>query len=197
MFYWLYDIPVLTLIGLFALVFVGLCWLGTILISPIIAPRFHGKTNLNEVLGDYLQYFGVIYGLLLGLLAVATYQNHTDVEKAIASEASSLAALYRDISAYPEPDRSELKALIKEYTRSAIEDAWPLQRQGIDPGMSTGPRRCTQGWPQLSLRRKDTRLSTMRRSANSMISLRRVGCAFSMSPPGFHPSCGTRWPSVP
>jgi hypothetical protein len=26
--------------------------------------------------------FGVIYGLLLGLLAVATYQNHTDVEKA-------------------------------------------------------------------------------------------------------------------
>jgi Protein of unknown function (DUF4239) len=133
MFYWLYDIPVLALIGLFALVFVGLCWLGTILISPIIAPRFHGKTNLNEVLGDYLQYFGVIYGLLLGLLAVATYQNHTDVEKAVASEASALAALYRDISAYPEPDRSELKALIKEYTRSTIEDAWPLQRQGIDP----------------------------------------------------------------
>jgi hypothetical protein len=89
--------------------------------------------QLNEVLGDYLQYFGVIYRLLLGLLAVATYQNHTDVEKAVASEASSLAALYRDISAYPEPDRSEWKALIKEYTRSTIEDAWPLQRKGIDP----------------------------------------------------------------
>ena len=60
---------------------------------------------------------------------MATYQNHTDVEKAVASEASSLAALYRDISAYPEPDRAELKALIKEYTRSTIEDAWPLQRK--------------------------------------------------------------------
>ena len=34
----------------------------------------------------------VIYGFLLGLLAVATYQNHTDVEKAVSSEASSLAA---------------------------------------------------------------------------------------------------------
>jgi len=33
----------------------------------------------------------VIYGLLLGLLAVATYQNHTDVEKAVAGEASSKA----------------------------------------------------------------------------------------------------------
>ena len=33
----------------------------------------------------------MIYGLLLGLLAVATYQNHTDVEKAVAGEASSKA----------------------------------------------------------------------------------------------------------
>ena len=133
MFYWFYDIPVLSLVGLFVLIFVSLCSLGIMLISPIIAPWFQDKADLNEVLGDYLQYFGVIYGLLLGLLAVATYQNHTDVEKAVASEASSLAALYRDISAYPEPDRSELKALIKEYTRSTIEDAWPLQRKGIDP----------------------------------------------------------------
>ena len=133
MFYWVYDIPVLALVFLFAVMFVGLCWLGTILVSPILAPWFQGKVQLNEVLRDYLQYFGVIYGLLLGLLAVATYQNHTDVEKAVASEASSLAALYRDISAYPEPDRAELKALIREYTRSTIEDAWPLQRKGIDP----------------------------------------------------------------
>ena len=45
----------------------------------------------------------------------------------------TLAALYRDISAYPEPDRTDLKNAIREYTRSTIEDAWPLQRQGIDP----------------------------------------------------------------
>ena len=133
MFYWIYDIPILLVVGLFALIFVGICWLGTIFISPFLSQWFQGKAQLNEILGDFLQYFGVIYGLLLGLLAVATYQNHTDVEKAVASEASSLAALYRDISAYPEPDRAELKALIKEYTRSTIEDAWPLQRKGIDP----------------------------------------------------------------
>jgi hypothetical protein len=133
MFYWIYELPILSVVGLFALVFVGLCWLGTILCRPFVARRVQDQTRLNEVLGDFLQYFGVIYGLLLGLLAVATYQNHTDVEKAVAGEASSLAALYRDISAYPEPDRTELKALIREYTRSTIEDAWPLQRKGIDP----------------------------------------------------------------
>ena len=42
-FYWLYDIPILLLIGLFTLVFVGLCWLGTVFLSPIIAPWFQGK----------------------------------------------------------------------------------------------------------------------------------------------------------
>ena len=89
--------------------------------------------RLNETLGEFLQYFGVMYGLLLGLLAVATYQNHTDVEKAVSSEASSLAALYRDVTAYPEPQRSELKTLLTEYTRYVIEEAWPLQRQGLVP----------------------------------------------------------------
>jgi hypothetical protein len=98
MVYWIYDIPTLLAVGLFAAVFVGVCWLGTILSRPFVKPWFHEQSRLTEILGDYLQYFGVIYGLLLGLLAVATYQNHTDVDKAVASEASSLAALYRDIS---------------------------------------------------------------------------------------------------
>src|SRR6185312_2610575 len=131
--YWLYDIPTLLTVALFAGVFVGVCWLGTIVSRSFVRSRFHQDRGMNEILGDFLRYFGVIYGLLLGLLAVATYQNHTDVEKAVAGEASSLAALYRDISSYPEPDRTELKAVIREYTRSTIEDAWPLQRQGVDP----------------------------------------------------------------
>jgi hypothetical protein len=74
MFYWIYELPILSVVGLFALVFVGLCWLGTMLCRPFVARRVQDQTRLNEVLGDFLQYFGVIYGLLLGLLPVATYQ---------------------------------------------------------------------------------------------------------------------------
>jgi len=146
MFFWIYELPILSVVSLFALVFVGVCWLGIILFRRFVVRRIHHETRLNEILGDFLQYFGVIYGLLLGLLAVATYQNHTDVEKAVAGEASSLAALYRDISSYPEPDRTELKAVIREYTRSTIEDAWPLQRQGVDPWRSIGQLRFSRGF---------------------------------------------------
>jgi hypothetical protein len=111
MLYWIYDVPALWIVALFAVLFVGVCWLGIFLFRPFVRSRLSPDVRLNEILGDFLQYFGVIYGLLLGLLAVATYQNHTDVEKAVSSEASSLAALYRDVTAYPEPQRTELKTL--------------------------------------------------------------------------------------
>jgi hypothetical protein len=88
---------------MFITVFVGVCWLGIIFFHGFVERRLNRDGRLNEILGDYLQYFGVIYGLLLGLLAVSTYQNHSDTEKAVASEASSLAALYQDVSVLPDP----------------------------------------------------------------------------------------------
>ena len=131
--YWIYDIPTVAAVGVFAALFVGICWTGTILFRPIVRAIVHHQPDLNETVGDFLQYFGVIYGLLLGLLAVATYQNLSDVEKAVGSEASSLAALYRDVGAYPEPARSELQGLLRDYTRYVIDEAWPLQQKGIVP----------------------------------------------------------------
>ena len=108
MFYWIYDLPALWVIVLFEAVFVGVCWLGTVFLRPPVRSWLREEPRLNDMLAAFLQYFGVIYGLLLGLLAVATYQNRLDVEKSNANEASSLSALYRNVSAYPEPSRTEL-----------------------------------------------------------------------------------------
>jgi hypothetical protein len=131
--YWIYSVPSLLVGVFFVTVFVGVCWLGIIFFGGFVERRLNRAGRLNEILGDYLQYFGVIYGLLLGLLAVSTYQNHSDTEKAVGSEASSLAALYQDVSAYPEPIRTDLRALIKEDARYSIEVAWPVQRIGFIP----------------------------------------------------------------
>src|SRR4029079_3086804 len=81
--YWIYDIPPLLAVGLFSGMFVGICWIRIILLSPRRSRGVHHKPVLKELLGGYVQYFGVIYALLLGLLAVATYQNHSDVEKTV------------------------------------------------------------------------------------------------------------------
>ena len=133
MLYWIYNLPGFVVGGIFVTLFVSACWLGIILPRGFVERSLNQDGRLNEILGDYLQYFGVIYGLLLGLLAVSTYQNHSDTEKAVGSEASSIAALYQDVSAYPEPFRTDLRTLIKEDTRYSIEVAWPIQRIGIVP----------------------------------------------------------------
>lgn len=131
MFYWIYDIPTWTTAALFAATFVGVSWFGAIFISPPLTRFFPKQRGWNDVVGYFLSFFSVIYGLLLGLLAVATYQNLSDVDKTAVSEATSLASLYRDVSSYPEPNRTELQDLLRDYTRYVIEEAWPLQRKGI------------------------------------------------------------------
>ena len=133
MFYWIYDLPTWTVAVLFAATFVGVSWFGTVFVCPLLRPLFHKQAGWNDIVGYFLSFFSVIYGLLLGLLAVAAYQNYSDVDKTVALEATSLAALYRDVSSYPEPSRRELQDLLREYTRYVIEEAWPLQRKGIIP----------------------------------------------------------------
>lgn len=98
---WVYSTHPAMVVGAIVLVFVAMCWLGIFALRPVVKHLVQQQPGLNETVGDFLQYFGVIYGLLLGLLAVATYQNLSDVEKTVGNEAAALGALYRDVSAYP------------------------------------------------------------------------------------------------
>jgi len=133
MFYWIYDIPTWQLGALFALLFVGTTWLGILFVSPILKLWFRSQEGLNDLVGYALGAFGVFYGLLLGLLAVATYQNAANVDDNVAREAASLAALYRDVSSYPQPIRADLQKRLQDYTRFVIDKAWPAQRRGEVP----------------------------------------------------------------
>ena len=81
MFYWIYELPTWLAMPLFGAVFVAIFCLGAILFSPIIKRWIHREAGLNEILSGYLQYFGVIYGLLLGLLAVGTYENFAPIPR--------------------------------------------------------------------------------------------------------------------
>jgi len=130
MFFWIYDIPTWQLGLIFALLFVGITWIGILFVSPFLKLWLKGQEGINDIVGYALSGFGVFYGLLLGLLSVATYQNSTDVSSTVSKEAASLAALYRDVSSYPEPVRTELTGKIRAYTEFVINQAWPAQRKG-------------------------------------------------------------------
>ena len=130
MMYWIYDYPSWAIGLLFVVVFVGVTWIGIFVTRGTVHSWVHRETRANDMIGLALSSFFVLFGLLLGLVAVATYQNYFSVADTVDKEASSIAALYRDFGAYPQPIRDRLRDRLRDYTRYTIEDGWPLAATG-------------------------------------------------------------------
>jgi hypothetical protein len=99
--------------------------------SPIASRLLKDDKDTRELFGYTLLAFGVFYALLVGLLTIATYSTFTSVRHMVGREASSLAALYRSVSGYPEDIRPLLQDDLREYTNFLIDEAWELQSRGI------------------------------------------------------------------
>jgi len=95
------------------------------------------KLKFGEGDGDFLAAvlasIMVFYGLATALIAVHVFEIHQRVKEITKQEATSLAVLYRDVSGYPEPLRTELRAHLRAYTHQIIESAWPLLKRGKLP----------------------------------------------------------------
>jgi hypothetical protein len=92
-----------------------------------------GRGGSNEVVGNVLSCFGVFYGLLLGLIAVASYQNMADVEDNVAREVASLDVLHQDVGTYPAPHGENLRWLLRDYCRYVFKYAWDEYAKGQIP----------------------------------------------------------------
>jgi hypothetical protein len=133
MMYWIYDYPTWAIGLLFYVVFIGFTWIGIFLTRATVHSWIHRRSGANEMVGTALSSFFVLFGLLLGLVAVATYQNYSTAGDIVDKEASSLSALYRDFYGYPPPIRTQLQDGLREYTRFTIEEGWDQQRRGVVP----------------------------------------------------------------
>jgi hypothetical protein len=130
-FYWVYDLPGWLLCLLILIIYMGGAVLGLLATRSLTHRLFGPPPGHNDMVSYYLEAFGVLYGLTLGLIAVATWQNYTEVMKLVAQEAAALRVLHADVSWYPQPVRSELNQGLLAYTDFVIEEEWPAQRQGV------------------------------------------------------------------
>ena len=48
-------------------------------------------------------------------------------------EAAVAGNIYRDAEGFPEPTRSDVRMLIREYVDVVARDEWPLMRKGLQP----------------------------------------------------------------
>jgi len=125
-----YDIPMRQLAIVFSLIAVGAVIFGMLIIKPILRLLIGSPPDLNESITYGTASFSLFYGLLLGLLTVSAYQNNAQIKQAILNEATTLGALYADMASYPEPTRSDVKAMLRDYLLFTVYRDWPAHRQG-------------------------------------------------------------------
>jgi hypothetical protein len=109
---------------------VAVTWFGILFIKPFLRLLVGGEPNVNEQIGLTTGIFSLFYGLLLSLLTVAAYQNLERVERNVFEEAAALGRLYSDLATYPEPTRSEVRGLMRDYALYTIHKDWPAHRDG-------------------------------------------------------------------
>jgi hypothetical protein len=126
-----YDIPLRTLAAYFGVIAIAAMFLGILVLKPVMRILMGGAgPDFNDSIGYATAGFHLFYGLLLGLLTVAAFQNNERIKEAILNEASALSALYSDMSSYPEPTRSEVKAMLRDYVLFTIHKDWEAHRRG-------------------------------------------------------------------
>jgi hypothetical protein len=133
MFERLFDLPLLiagpAIVGSLCLFAV----IGLMTVRRHVLPRLSVHVSDSEFTGAMLQSIMVFYGLAVALIAVSVWQTYSDASSVVSQEATSLAALYRDVSGYPETIRPTLQNELRDYTERTINEAWPLQRSGQVP----------------------------------------------------------------
>jgi Protein of unknown function (DUF4239) len=129
--YFIYEIPTAWLAIYCSLLFVGLTWFGIIFIKPFLRLVIGRDPRINELVFHTSAGFSLFYGLLLGLLAVAAYQNFDEVRRSVFAEAATLGLLYRDAGSYPDPVGPEVQELLRDYTLYVIYKDWPAHHEGL------------------------------------------------------------------
>jgi hypothetical protein len=124
---WIYSLP-LAALGLFV---VGTCVLLTWV--AVFLMRRHGWTLSHD---DHLeaavlhQIVGVLYAVTLGLIVVSIQEDYSEVERAAVAEASAVGDLHRHADGLQEPAGSRIKANVRRYVDSVLDEEWPAIRRG-------------------------------------------------------------------
>jgi len=129
----LFDLPLWVTGPGIVIVMISFGLVGMILVRRRVLPRLHIHVQDSEFAGAMVQSVMVFYGLAVALIAVSVWQTYSDVSTTVSHEAIAVAALYRDVSSYPEPVRAELQGELRDYVRQIIDESWPLQRHGKVP----------------------------------------------------------------
>jgi hypothetical protein len=110
---------------------------GLLLLRPWVRAHVHNSAEHNDLVSYFLGVSGVIYGILLGLVAAGVWSNSQTLSGQVDTEATITAALYQDMATYPPAARHLYEQELKNYVRSVIHQDWPEHHAGKVPQESS------------------------------------------------------------
>lgn len=90
------------------------------------------KYRDNATIGSISSLIGIIYGVLVGFIALYLIDNNDHATDAVLREANAIANIYRHSQWLREPVQSELKGQLETYIDKVTRLEWPLMRGGKD-----------------------------------------------------------------
>jgi hypothetical protein len=127
---WLFGVLVVS-------VFVLLSVAGLFLFQRLFARRLLLSEALNNQVIFFASIIAMFYSLTAGMIAVGVWTTYRNVENVVSAEATAIGCLYRDVTGYPEPARTQIQGEIRAYVDFLLTRAWPLQRRGLPTDEAT------------------------------------------------------------
>jgi hypothetical protein len=121
------------------LVIIGGSLLLTLLAIAIVR-RFVPQQTMarhNDVAGFIYATMGVTYAVTLAFVVIAVWENYAETRQVVDQEASSLGALYRMASGFPDPHRAVAQEAALTYAELVVEVSWPAMEEGKAPAPET------------------------------------------------------------
>jgi hypothetical protein len=118
------------------------------------------RHGVNEIVGVTIGVLAAIFGILLGFVTVALYQDFTDSKDTVRSEATELIELYNDSRAFAPPAAAAVERQIKSYIAAVRFNEWARMRDG-DPDPRVGDRHVSGLYRVLRAYEPDTRARTV------------------------------------
>ena len=116
-FIWLYELPNWLLCFYVVTLFTVLSLVG-FWVTHAGVRAF--KVHHNDVVASFAASSGVLYAVLLAMIAVASWTNYTTVGSLVSQEADLVHQLFRDAGAYPPQSRVHLRGLLREYVGTVV-----------------------------------------------------------------------------
>jgi hypothetical protein len=90
----------------------------------------HVREEQNDVAGFIYAVLGVMYAILLAYVTIVVWQQFDDTSSLVDQEATDLANIYHGVDQFPDPGKSRVHEIVRNYVETTINDEWPLLASG-------------------------------------------------------------------